>query len=771
MQDLVGQQAELEKLCEDMNLQMKTLEESLAQTAADKKALESEREQDCKVMKSLTDQLSTKEASLVANQQSIKVLQQDLEEAEKQVDLMTQRMEANKAEMSRLQRCEASNTDLQEHISELRADRQVARDQLADVMFEIEELKSDAQAKAAEYREATEKLQGDMARAKAQIEELQEDKERLRRQFIEFSDTKDLIAASEGLEKRIFELENELASSKATGEASAARVEHLLAEKQALEELVEELKVLKRDHASLGKDLEEAKEKLRKQEEQSLKFTESLEQRHAAAVKETSELKLSLARTAEENKLQLQEVYELRAVNAAIQREIDRCVSEQTAGGDRMLQRIKELTDKSEKAECEVARLHESLDTLKGNAAETLQSLKVAQCELAQTQQGAAKMETALELKGAELARMTEARDALQAQLSEANQACSETRHELKDCTSKLLQLEAQHSKFEAAEVERLKESLHAAERRAQEFELEVAKMQSKCELLEQERVSTQRMLESKDSSGAQVMETVSKLCDELQQARAESATLQLSLDRALSKLQAKEELLESLKTAGIQMETALTAKISQADDLESALNAAVQEKAAARAEMQGKIDAAEQAKQGVELELAEAQKALTAAQKEAAELRASSGASANAIIESCEKRLRILEYDLVSKQEEISRLEKVKDDAFHKMTLMKAEYTGRVKRREDKIAELEGKVARLTGATPAPSFSASDDKENDLSLVSNGKSASNGPSQSCKASKSSTQTTEEGAGAQSEVISATKRSTRSSAKASAPIV
>ena len=88
--------------------------------------------------------------------------------------------------------------------------------------------------------------------------------------------------------------------------------------------------------------------------------------------------------------------------------------------------------------------------------------------------------------------------------------------------------------------------------------------------------------------------------------------------------------------------------------------------------EMQGKVDAAEQAKQGIELELAEAQKALTAAQKEAAELRASSGASANAIIESCEKRLRILEYDLVSKQEEISRLEKVKDDAFHKMTLMK---------------------------------------------------------------------------------------------------
>ena len=31
-----------------------------------------------------------------------------------------------------------------------------------------------------------------------------------------------------------------------------------------------------------------------------------------------------------------------------------------------------------------------------------------------------------------------------------------------------------------------------------------------------------------------------------------------------------------------------------------------------------------------------------------------------------------------------------LRDEAFHKMTLMKAEYTGRVKRRDDKIAELE---------------------------------------------------------------------------------
>ena len=69
LQDVVGQQAELEKLCEDMNQQIKTLEDSLAKTSADKQALEGEREQDIKVMESLKDQVKTKEASLAANQQ------------------------------------------------------------------------------------------------------------------------------------------------------------------------------------------------------------------------------------------------------------------------------------------------------------------------------------------------------------------------------------------------------------------------------------------------------------------------------------------------------------------------------------------------------------------------------------------------------------------------------------------------------------------------------------------------------------------------------
>ena len=42
-----------------------------------------------------------------------------------------------------------------------------------------------------------------------------------------------------------------------------------------------------------------------------------------------SELKCELASTKEENKLQMQEVCQLRAVNEATKKEIDRCISEQ----------------------------------------------------------------------------------------------------------------------------------------------------------------------------------------------------------------------------------------------------------------------------------------------------------------------------------------------------------------------------------------------------------------------------------------------------------
>jgi len=66
-----------------------------------------------------------------------------------------------------------------------------------------------------------------------------------------------------------------------------------------------------------------------------------------------------------------------------------------------------------------------------------------------------------------------------------------------------------------------------------------------------------------------------------------------------------------------------------------------------------------------------------------------------------------------------VQTLEQVRDEAFHKMTLMKAEYTGRVKRREDRITELEAKMSSLTGNLPPPSFASScADKENDVSVL-----------------------------------------------------
>lgn len=44
---------------------------------------------------------------------------------------------------------------------------------------------------------------------------------------------------------------------------------------------------------------------------------------------QVSELKIELASTKEESKLQMQELWQLRAVNEATKKEIDRCISEQ----------------------------------------------------------------------------------------------------------------------------------------------------------------------------------------------------------------------------------------------------------------------------------------------------------------------------------------------------------------------------------------------------------------------------------------------------------
>ena len=137
------------------------------------------------------------------------------------------------------------------------------------------------------------------------------------------------------------------------------------------------------------------------------------------------------------------------------------------------------------------------------------------------------------------LARLAEAASQLQAQVSEANQACSDLRNQLKDCASKLQLLEAQHGKCEA--VAGLKESLQAVERTAHDLELEVSFALMP---LGSPRAPTRALAA-------------------LSQARAESATLQLSLEKTLSKLQTKEEVIDSQKTAGIE----LTAKISEKGD------------------------------------------------------------------------------------------------------------------------------------------------------------------------------------------------------------
>ena len=379
--------------------------------------------------------------------------------------------------------------------------------------------------------------------------------------------------------------------------------------------------------------------------------------------------------------------------------------------------------------------------------------------------EAALKMEAALEAKSAEMAGALDNKKSLEAQLAEVKAAAADLRAEAKESSSKLSQLEKEHSKCE--DIPTLKETAAAATQRVQEKELEVAKLTSKCELLEQDRANTQRMLETQDSSGAKVAATVSKLSDELQEARARAATLQLSLDQALLKVAEKEQIIDALQAAGAEMEAALTAKLAEMAEIQGRLDAALQEK-----DVQASL--AEVNAAGAKEEREALAKDLAAAQQEAAELRSKSGNEANVIIEACEKRMKILEYDLIAKAEEQKRLEKVRDEAFHKMTLMKAEYTGRVKRREEKIAELEARLSRLGGAGSVASLASSNgvdstrDKENDIELLQTAKeNAGNVPASKAAGGKTSKSVKMIDADTPDAADgSKLKRSTRSSAKA-----
>lgn len=82
---------------------------------------------------------------------------------------MTQRIESNKSEMSRLQRVEATNGDLQEAIAATRVERQAALDQLADAKFEIQQQQSDAERARAEHGASADKLQAQLASYREQV--------------------------------------------------------------------------------------------------------------------------------------------------------------------------------------------------------------------------------------------------------------------------------------------------------------------------------------------------------------------------------------------------------------------------------------------------------------------------------------------------------------------------------------------------------------------------------------------------------------------------
>ena len=117
-----------------------------------------------------------------------------------------------------------------------------------------------------------------------------------------------------------------------------------------------------------------------------------------------------------------------------------------------------------------------------------------------------------------------------------------------------------------------------------------------------------------------------------------------------------------------------------------------------------------------------------------------------------------------------------LRDEAYHKMTLMKAEYTGRVKRRDDKIAELEVAL-RLFCVCPAGPLrkharfddAPQQDKENDTSLAMSQNDANIEKQNKGRATKTgATKSAEVERGEEEEEVSG-KRRTRSSAKVLAP--
>ena len=127
-------------------------------------------------------------------------------------------------------------------------------------------------------------------------------------------------------------------------------------------------------------------------------------------------------------------------------------------------------------------------------------------------------------------------------------------------------------------------------------------------------------------------------------------------------------EQVEQLVKSGVEMEEALLAKTADGEEMEARIETLARTAAEAQEAM------------------AAQEKVAAALQEQVEGLRAKGEAETNVMVASCEKRMKMLEYDLIAKQEEVNRMEQVKTEAYHKMTLMKAEYTGRVKRRDDKV-------------------------------------------------------------------------------------
>eukprot|EP00960_Hanusia_phi_P053446 762078-Hanusia_phi.AAC.2 len=730
LQDLQYQQSELEKLCEDIDCQRKKLEGKVEELTSEKKMMSEEIESLQHETERLREQVKVKEELLVQIKKASDVLQNDLDEAEKQIDTLSKRVETQKSDLTRLGRFEEMSTDLQEQIKSMRAEHNETLSSLTDANFEIQQLRAENQALSEENSSSKAQLVGELEELKATLTAAEDEKSKLRIQFAEFSDTKDILAASEEMAKKMEKLQAELNSLGVEKQKVEEEYHRVSDDLMVYMEKAQDLEAVKKEVQGLRHANHEMAESVKNKEAEIIRLSCNLEASTAKSNDENNFLKAELVRYQEEAKNFYQEISQLKAGSSATQKELDRLVIDRDMAEEQMRERIKDISEKCERAEHEAAKLSEVCMDLKAEKTELVEKLASAEKRMWQ-------LESSVSGKSEEAAEYSSCLSKVTNDLERSREQCASLEKQLDSCRAKLARLESDSERVK--EIPRLQERINDLELKSQKLELEVSTGRESLAVVCQERETLQRMLEAKDSSGAQVMSTVSKLSDELQEARVSSQELKQHNLTLQGQLEAKlAELQEALGRIG-RLEEELERVEGRKQLAEGQLMQQQHE------HEQRVLQVVEEVRVEAERQINEQYEKLLLLEEDADRERSLRRGLEEKLAES-EKLIQELRYELQHKVDEMSQTggglsaeerdsfeqqlrvaEKVRNEAFHKMTVMKAEYTGRVQRRDKKIEDLQERIKELESQLSLPV-----DKENPQESKSSGKN------QAQKASKRS---------------------------------